>query len=207
MRNIIPLVKVVDLNGVVTDLVLNVKLAKIEADEEGVVEQFISPDEFHAVGQWYVTAWATHLMVTSRAKKEKPTIKVGNLLEFSRDFTPHGTTSVIKHGTLCRVMFPPRKVGYGLAPSTVRVRVHDDFITVPLHYLTTIWAPINPDDAQMTASRKWNGKQPVGQDIAEMWSPLVSVYESMVDQMRSAKAYASGKQSTHPASCTQPSQV
>jgi len=209
MRNFIPLAQVIDVYGVIDDLLLNVKCYRIEVDYDSVTDSpvpMLAPDELHVVRDWYVTAWAMHLQVTSRARKEKPEIKVGNLMEFSRDFTPHGTKVTIPSGTLCRVMFPPRKIGYGLAPSTVRVRVDDDFITVPQHFLTTIWTPLRPDDAEMTASRKWNGRREVGADIMRMWSPLAhKCLKSYVDEARSSRVYASETQDAHQSSCIQPS--
>jgi hypothetical protein len=208
MKNLVPLAQVIDVYGVVEDLLLNVKCYRIEIDCDSVINApvVISPDELHAIRDWYITAWAMHLQVTSRARKEKPEIKVGNLMEFSCSFTPYGGKITISEGTLCRVVFPPRKVGYGLAPSTVRVRVNEKFLSVPLHCLTTIWSPLRPEDAEMTASRKWNGNREVCLDIMSMWSPLAhKCLKSYVDEARFPRVYASAIKDAHQSSCTQPS--
>jgi hypothetical protein len=130
-------------------------------------------------------------------------------MEFAREFTPHGSSKPIPEGTLCRVVFPPRKVGYGLAPSTVRVCVVDDYLTVPLHFLTTLWTPLRPEDAQMTASRKWHGRREIGHDIMRMWSPLAhKCLVSHVDDARAlSKVCVYGKQLSRPESCNPPSPI
>jgi len=208
MRNLVPLAQVIDVYGVIEDLLLNVKCYRIEIDYDSVIDTpvVVSSDELHVVRDWYITAWAMHLQVTSRARKEKPEIRVGNLMEFSSSFTPYGGKTTIPSGTLCRVVFPPRKVGYGLAPSTVRVRVDNKFLSVPLHCLTTLWTPLSPEDAQMTASRKWNGNREVCPDIMRLWSPLAhKCLKSHVDDARLLTARASMTQCAHQASCTPPS--
>lgn len=209
MRNFIPLAQVIDVYGVIEDLVLNVKCDRIEVDYEVDVYPPITSNELLTVQQWYVTAWAMHLQVSSRQRKEKPEVRVGNLMEFAREFTPHGSSTSIPEGTLCRVVFPPRKVGYGLAPSTVRVCVVDDYLTVPLHFLTTLWTPLRPEDAQMTASRKWHGRREVGEDIMRMWSPLThKCLVSHVDNARAlSKVCAYGKPLSRPESCNPPSPI
>lgn len=207
MKNLVPLARIIDTNGVVEDLLLNVKCYQIEADCDAVAEPPITipSDELHAIREWYITAWAMHLQITSRARKEKPEIKVGALMEFSCQFTSYDKKTKISEGALCRVIFPPRKVGYGLAPSTVRVRINEKFLTVPLHYLTTIWTPIRPEDAEMTASRKWNGNREVCFDIMHMWSPLAhKCLKSYVDEARFTRVYASEIQDARQSSYTQP---
>jgi hypothetical protein len=103
MRNFIPLAQVIDVYGVIEDLVLNVKCDRIEVDYEVDVYPPITSNELLTVQQWYVTAWAMHLQVSSRQRKEKPEIRVGNLMEFAREFTPHGSSTSIPEGTLCRI--------------------------------------------------------------------------------------------------------
>lgn len=186
MRRVVPLVTAKFFNGDEGQIVigLDVVVGKLVTVEDEYVTEFDS-DEVLAVRNWYVSEWSLYTLINARRNKEKPAMRPGNFLQLERDFTtPAGT--LIPKGSLCRIMFPPKVSGYGLAPSTVRVCVKDEYVTIPCHMLTTTWNPMSPQDAEMSVARKWNGKRPVGEDVVRLYSPLLVLDESYIDMARQA---------------------
>lgn len=184
MRRVVPLVKVKFFNNDDDRLVLGLdivtgKLITIEGDHCAVIDD----EEIVAVRNWYINEWSLYTLINARRSKEKPVMRPNSFLRFDRDFVARTGINIPK-GTLCRIIFPPKISGYGLAPSTVRVQVKDEYVTVPCHLLTTTWNPMSPADTEMSVSRKWHGKRPIGEDVVRLYSPLLVLDESYIDTAR-----------------------